>query len=80
MLTKRMFFIITIAVRGPAPAETSAGKGGPLSAEELRALIQELQQKIIDLLAQLIQLLQQQISAAQASLYRAFEIFVSWFK
>lgn len=58
--------------------ETQGGTGGPFSPSELRAMIQELQQKIIDLLNQLIQLLQQQISAAQASLFRAFESFTDW--
>ena len=52
----------------------------PTTAEELRAKIQELQEKIVELLKQLIQLLQQQISQAQASLFRAFEILVSWFQ
>ena len=66
----------------PTSTEVSAGKetSGPLSASELRVKIQEVQQKIIDLLNQLIQLLQQQISGFQASLYRAFEIFISWFE
>ncbi|MBI2450095.1 MAG: hypothetical protein HYV47_01005 [Candidatus Nealsonbacteria bacterium] len=63
-------------IKEEEPAPT--GTGGPLSPEELRALIQELQQKIINLLAQLIQLLQQQISAAQASLFSAFESFANW--
>lgn len=54
------------------------GTGGPLSAEELRALIQEIQQKIIDLLNQLINLLQQQISQAQASLFGAFDALTNW--
>ncbi len=58
----------------PVPAET----GRPLSSQELRDKIQELQLKIIDLLKQLIQLLQQQITEAQASIFRAFEVFTSW--
>lgn len=60
------------------PTEEKGGTGGPLSPQELRATIQELQQKLVDLLNQLIQLLQQQISQAQASLFRAFEVFTNW--
>lgn len=52
--------------------------GGPLSPDELRVLIQELQLKIIDLLKQLIQLLQEQASKAQASLFGALDMFANW--
>lgn len=62
----------------PASAETAASKGGLFSPDELRAQIQEVQLKIIDLLKQLIQLLQEQISAAQASLLMAFESVTNW--
>lgn len=61
-----------------AEEETEEAVGGPLSTEELRALIQELQQKIIELIKQLIQLLQEQITAAQASLFKAFDAFTAW--
>ena len=58
--------------------EASAGKGGPLSPDELRVLIEEIQSQIIELLKQLIQLLSEQLSAAQASLFRAFGGLTDW--
>ena len=47
-------------------------------AEQLKLQIQEIQQKIIDLLQQLIQILQEQASKAQASLFGAFGSITDW--
>lgn len=73
-------------VRSPEEVEPQKIESVPASiststpAQELKDKIQEIQFKIIELLGQLIKLLQEQAGKAQASLFGAFEIFVSWFR
>lgn len=67
-------------IEEPAAVETTTTATTTEDNSEFLAKIQELQLKIIDVLKQMILIFQQKISQAQASLFKAFEIFVDWFR